>query len=146
MAPSLCEDTYPKPTPAFLEASAAPVQSRARPEQAGGLALHLQARPRPALGHPQNGDSRAFNQMRLTPPFRFSRSPAMGAAPTGGEEPRALARLSARPLCLFLSERPNSSSRCVEMWMWRRGGNPPRPRTRTRLARTGARVYVHRAV
>jgi hypothetical protein len=44
---SLCEDTSPSPTLAFLEALRAPVHSGAQPWQAVGLAQRYQARPMP---------------------------------------------------------------------------------------------------
>ena len=59
MAPNLCEDTAPWPTPAFPEAWAAPVHSGAQPWQVWGLARRQQARPRPL----PKRRFRAFNQV-----------------------------------------------------------------------------------
>ena len=54
--------TAPSPTPAYLEAWAAPVHSGAQPWQWGASC----GARKPAAGHPPNGDARDFNRHALT--------------------------------------------------------------------------------
>lgn len=69
MAPSLCEDFSPSPTPTFLEAWRAPGQPGACSR---GRLGSLRGVSKPALGHPQNKTFRSFYQVaHELPPHAF---------------------------------------------------------------------------
>jgi hypothetical protein len=128
ISPNLCGGTYPRPTPAYLEARRAPAQPGAQPWQVGRRMRRQQARP----SQPQNDDfpARSTRRQRLPqrPRCSIPRGGARRAGSTGAcsKGPHLHAhmgstllrvgpRVAKPPPRITLGGRPNDTKGCPEI-------------------------------